>query len=619
VVNQFSKKYDIVVIGGGHAGVEAAWTGAKLGLSTALVTLIPETIAQMSCNPAIGGVGKGQIVREIDALGGLMGLAADASGIQFRMLNRSKGAAVWGPRCQSDRHAYAEWVQKQLAGLENLTIIAGEAKEIISEKGRVTAVLVHAKDQPDLIELKTNSAIVTTGTFLNGIMHVGDKTFAGGRFDEPASVGLSSSLQKLGIELGRLKTGTCPRLATETIDYDKCRRQDGDEPPIAFSFMTPSLELEQTPCWLTATNPKVHEIILSNFHRAPMYTGQIQSTGPRYCPSIETKVERFSDKDSHQIFIEPEGLATNWVYCNGITTSMPPDVQDEMIHNIVGLENAKILRYGYAIEYDFAQPTQLQATLETKKVSHLFLAGQINGTTGYEEAAAQGLMAALNAAAGISESEPIVLRRDQAYIGVMIDDLVTKGVTEPYRMFTSRAEHRLSLRADNADRRLSAIGRNAGLVDDQRWKKFSQKQDTLNRLLELLKTNRSDSKSLWELLQRPEMSLEKISSKSRPELAKELSSLASGNPQAVETLEIDARYAGYLEKQLKVLKQVQELDSKTIPDWLEYHSISHLRHEAREKLTQIQPRSLGQALRISGITPADITVLAVHIAKGMSK
>ena len=608
-----------MVIGGGHAGAECARAAALLGANTCLLTLDRNTIAQMSCNPAVGGIGKGQIVREIDALGGLMGLAADATGIQFRMLNRSKGPAVWGPRCQVDRHAYARWVQAALGEIPNLMIVEGEATEIITENDRVTGVRCNPgrSGQPQAsadTRIICRASVVTAGTFLNGLVHIGPKMWPAGRYDEPSTGKLSDSLRAHGLSLARLKTGTCPRLASETIDYTKCIAQHGDDPPTPFSFLNPSLAVDQLPCYITHTTEAVHRKVKDNLDRAPMYTGQIQSEGPRYCPSFETKIVRFPDKSSHQIFLEPEGRDTNWVYANGISTSLPADVQEFMVHNIPGLEHADILQLGYAIEYDFAPPTQLTATLQTKTTAGLYLAGQINGTTGYEEASALGLMAGINAALELTGREPFVLGRDQAYIGVMIDDLVTKGVIEPYRMFTSRAEHRLSLRADNADRRLTPLGRELGLLSDARWDAYSTGQTAAAQARQLLDATRLEGKSLWQLIRRPGNSLEDTIATAPPPVADQLGQLLAAHGPAVRSLATDSLYEGYLAKESAALGNAQQLDKKLIPQDLDYPSLTQLRHEAREKLSEIRPRSLGQALRISGITPADITVLAVHIA-----
>jgi len=606
------REFDIVVIGGGHAGVEAARAGAGLGARTALVTLRRDRIGRMSCNPAIGGVGKGQIVREIDALGGLMGLAADATGMQFRVLNRSKGPAVWGPRCQSDRHAYAAFVREALADQAGLAVIEGEVTEVLTEPAgrgrRVAGVRFVARDGRERV-LRCRAVVVAAGTFLRGVLHCGPKVWPGGRYDEPPAKALARSLAAIGLSLGRLKTGTCPRVAAESIDTGPLTRQDGDDPPVPFSFANDALDVEQVPCRLTATNERVHRLVRENFHRAPLFDGQIASTGPRYCPSLELKVHRFAGKASHPVFLEPEGRDTNWVYLNGIATSLPIDVQEGVVRALPGLARARVLRWGYAIEYDFADPTQLRPTLEARGVSGLFLAGQVNGTTGYEEAAGQGLVAGVNAAASVAGREPLVLRRDQAYIGVMIDDLVTKGVLEPYRMFTSRAEFRLLLRADNADRRLTPIGRELHLVDDRRWARFSAKREAAAAAARLLETVRVDGRRLSEHLARPGADLSDLAGRDQA-----LAALWRERPEAVETAAIDSRYAGYVERERAAAARLAEMDGRGIPRRLDYRAVPHLRAEARERLDAVRPETLGQALRVSGITPADVTVLMIHLS-----
>jgi tRNA uridine 5-carboxymethylaminomethyl modification enzyme len=604
--------FDCVVIGAGHAGIEAAHAAARIGAKTALVTIDKSKIAAMSCNPAIGGLAKGQIVREVDALGGLMGLATDATGIQFRMLNRSKGPAVQSPRAQADKYRYQRFMINTLEQTSNLTIVEQMVNDIVVEDNRVVGV--RCKD--DWV-CKAKVVIVATGTFLRGLMHIGSEQFAGGRRGEPASNELSTCLERLGLVVRRLKTGTPARLDAGTIDYEKLEVQQGDKIPAPFSFMNDKIDRPQIPCWITYTNEKIHKVIRDNLGRAPLYTGQIKSTGPRYCPSIETKIVRFADKDRHQIFLEPEEEEQRVIYCNGISTSLPKDVQDEMIKNLPGCEKARIVHYGYAIEYDYCPPVQLKSNLETKKISGLFLAGQINGTSGYEEAAGQGIIAGINAARFVQGAEPIVLGRDQAYIGVMIDDLLTKGLgvegagiaDEPYRMFTSRAEFRLCLRSDNADRRLTSIGKSVGLVNGKRWDKFRKKTGDIERLKEYLKTNSGDGISLWEQLRRPGNSL------SQTLYEDSFVKDNSFGKDAVEAVIIDAKYEGYLAKQERLAAGLQTLDKKDIPADLDYRDITHLRPEAKEKLSIFHPQTLGQASRISGITPADITVILVHLKK----
>ena len=599
--------FDCIVVGGGHAGVEAAHAAARIGARTCLLTISGDTIAKMSCNPAIGGLAKGQIAREVDALGGLMGLATDATGIQFRLLNRSKGPAVRAPRAQADKYKYKAHVRVLLEQTPNLTIIEALATQIVTENNAVRAVKCS-----DGKVYNAPAVILTAGTFLRGLMHIGTEQFPGGRLDEPAANELSDSLQQIGLELKRLKTGTPARLDAATVALDKLEIQHGDEQPTPFSFMTDRIDRPQIPCWITYTNEKIHELIRENLHRAPLYSGQITSTGPRYCPSIETKIVRFADKDRHQVFLEPEDEAKTTIYCNGISTSVPKDIQDRIFKLLPGTENARIVHYGYAIEYDYCPPIQLRQNLETKKISGLFLAGQINGTSGYEEAAGQGIVAGINAARKLQGKEPIVLGRDQAYIGVMIDDLLTKGIDEPYRMFTSRAEYRLSLRADNADRRLTQLGRSVGLVDQQRWAKFEAKLARIDRLKSYLRdstTADADGVSLWDQLRRPKTPL--AATLAELPAAKEMQL----TDDVLQAAIIDAKYEGYLTKQEKLVANLRTLESKKIPADLDYGSIMHLRSEARDKLSAFQPGTLAQASRISGITPADITVIQIHMKK----
>jgi len=604
--------FDCIVIGGGHAGVEAAFAAAKIGAKTALITISRDTIAKMSCNPAIGGLAKGQIVREVDALGGLMALAIDATGIQFRMLNRSKGPAVQSPRAQADKYKYKDFIRTQLEQTENLTIIEAIATEVIVEKNKPATRMagkVRAVRCQNGAVYNAQVIVLTTGTFLRGLMHVGTEQFAGGRLDEPAACELSQSLEHIGLELKRLKTGTPPRLDAKTVDLHNLEIQYGDEKPVPFSFITEKINRPQIPCWITYTNQQIHQLIRDNLHRAPLYTGQITSIGPRYCPSIETKIVRFADKKRHQVFLEPEDEEQTTIYCNGISTSLPKDVQQQMLKLLPGTENARIVHYGYAIEYDYCPPIQLMPSLETKKISGLFLAGQINGTSGYEEAAGQGIIAGINAARKLQNKDPIVLGRDQAYIGVMIDDLLTKGIDEPYRMFTSRAEYRLSLRADNADRRLTQIGKSVGLVDQKRWTKFQKKLDGINKFKSYLTSTCSDGLSLWQQLRQPDSAVVKTLAQN-PEIRN--MNLAEDVLQAAI---IDAKYEGYLAKQQRLVAGLQSLENKKLPLDLDYNTITHLRAEAKEKLSLFRPSTLGQASRISGITPADITVIQVHLKK----